>query len=284
MFGLLTVILLLTAPALRADVSQLWGTAGEQWTPASRLPDFSFAGYRRGEEPFRIPAESISVADFGAKGDGHTDDTAAFKNALQAGAGKVIRVPAGRFVLSDRLRIETSNLVLRGAGPGQTIFVFTKNLNTIEPRMVKNDGGTPTSDWSWAGGLLVIGDSVKRGEAPAGDSTRVTAPATRGANRLTLEKPLFKTGDEVTLVVHDTANKSLLKYLYRNQTGDISGLNHWQCRQIFRVRAVNGNAITLDRGLRFDVRTEWRPTLERFHPTVTDVGIEGRGARVLACL
>ena len=272
---LVLAVLLITAAALRAEVSQLWGFAGEKWTPASRLPDFSFAGYRRGEEPFRIPAASISVTDFGAKGDGRSDDTAAFKSAIKAGAGKVIYVPAGRFLLSDILRIETSNLVLRGAGAGKTIFVFTKSLETILPRPVKNDGGTPTSDWSWGGGLFMIGDSLKRSDNTAGSLTRVSAAAARGANRLMLEKPLFKAGDEVLLVLHDTADKSLLKYLYHDQTGDLSGLNHWQCRQIFRVRAVSGSEITLDRGLRFAVRAEWQPTLEPFRPTVTDVGMEG---------
>ena len=179
---LVLAVLLVTAAALRAEVSQLWGFAGEKWTPASRLPDFSFAGYRRGEEPFRIPAASISVTDFGAKGDGRSDDTAAFKSAIKAGAGKVIHVPAGRFLLSDILRIETSNLVLRGAGAGKTIFVFTKSLETILPRPVKNDGGTPTSDWSWGGGLFMIGDSLKRSDNTAGSLTRVSAAAARGAN------------------------------------------------------------------------------------------------------
>ncbi len=268
-------VVLLTSVSLRAEVSQLWGNAGEKWTPASRLPDFSFAGYRRGEEPYRIPSQSISVTDFGAKGDGHTDDTAAFKSAIAAGAGKVINIPGGRFVLSDIIKIRTSNLVLRGAGPGKTIFAFSRNLNTIEPRWVKNDGGTPTTDWSWAGGLFTIGDGVGRNGKSGNVSTRVTAPAQRGANRLTLEKPGFKTGDEVTLVVHDTPDKSLLQYLYHGQTGNLSGLNRWHCQQIFRVRAVNGRDVILDRGLRFDARAEWQPTLELFRPTVTDVGIEG---------
>ena len=267
---LLTAVVLLAVFSLHAEVSQLWGNTGEKWTPASRLPDFSFAGYRRGEEPYRIPASSISVADFGAKGDGRTDDTAAFKNAIQAGAGKVIRVPAGKYLLNDILRIHASNLVLRGAGAGQTIFVFTRSLDQIDPHPTKNDGGTPTSGWSWGGGLVTIGDSLKRGI-----STRVTAPAGRGANRLTLEKPVFKAGDEIMLTVNDTPEKSLLQYLYHGQTGNLSGLNHWQCRQIFRVRAVNGNEIVLDRGLRFEVRSEWKPAVEPFRPTVTDVGIEG---------
>lgn len=277
---------------LPAEVSQLWGASGEKWTPESRLPDFSYAGYRRGEESFRIPTASISVADFGAKGDGRTDNTDAFKQAIARGQGKVIRIPAGRFVLSDILEIHSSNLVLRGAGSGRTVLLFTRSLEALRPRPVKNDGGTPTSGWSWGGGLITIGDPDKRGiepyegsrritayggSTPAGEFIRVTAPARRGANRLTLEKPLFKAGDEVELMVRDTADKSLLHYLYHNQTGNVSGLNNWQCRQIFRVRAVNGNQVMLDRGLRFDVRAEWRPTLEPFHPAVTDVGVEGVG-------
>ena len=267
----------LVASTCGAEVSQLWGTAGEKWSPTSRLPDFSFAGYRRGEEPFRIPSASISVADFGAKGDGSTDNTDAFKQAIQAGAGKLIQIPAGRFVLSDVLEVRTSNLVLRGAGADKTVIIFTNSLETLRPRPVKNDDGTSTTDWSWAGGLIMIGNPSAHREEPAGIFTQVTEPAQRGANQLSLAKPLFKVGDEVSLVLHDTADQGLVKYLYHDQTGNISGLNHWQCRQIFRIRAASGNEVTLDRGLRFDVRPEWRPTLEPFRPAVTDVGIEEIG-------
>lgn len=265
----------LAAAPSQAAVSQLWGADGAAWTPTSRLPDFSFAGYRRGEETFRIPAGSSSVADFGAKGDGKTDDTAAFKAAIAAGQGKVVHIPAGRFVLSDILEIRSSNLVLRGAGSEKTVLVFTKSLETLHPRPVPNDGGTMTTDWSWGGGLIMIGEGEARGGQPAGKFTSVSAPASRGALRLTVDQPLFKVGDEIILTVHDNAGQSLLKYLYHGQTGDISGLKKWQCQQIFRVRAVAGNVLTLDRGLRFDVRAEWRPTLSFFRPAVTDVGLEG---------
>jgi hypothetical protein len=38
--------LLVTAvTAAPAEYSALWGRTGEKWTPQSRLPDFSFAGY-----------------------------------------------------------------------------------------------------------------------------------------------------------------------------------------------------------------------------------------------
>ena len=62
--------------------SALWGANGERWNPESRLPDFSFAGYQRGEAPLPSPQASHNVRDFGAKGDGQTDDSDAFLKAL----------------------------------------------------------------------------------------------------------------------------------------------------------------------------------------------------------
>lgn len=251
--------------------SQLWGAAGELWTPASRLPDFSLAGYRRGEEPFRLPAEQISVADFGARGDDQADDTAAFKRAIAAGRGKIIRVPPGRYLLSDILRISVSNLVLRGAGSEQTTLIFTKPGEQLDPRPARTDGGQPTTNWSWAGGLISIGGPPRRADV----SVRVAAEAMRGQTRLRLEAPVFRVGDEIVLTLFDDAEKSLLDYLYRGQPGNISGLNNWRICQVFRVRAVEGDTLRLDRPLRFDVRLGWRPVVERFLPSVTDVAVEG---------
>ena len=43
--------------AAHAETSDLWGANGEHWTPQSRLPDFSFAGYHCGEAPIpNVPA------------------------------------------------------------------------------------------------------------------------------------------------------------------------------------------------------------------------------------
>ncbi len=58
------------------QTSDLWGTAGGKWTPESRLPDFSQAGYRRGEEPYRLPTKTVSVKDFGAAGGAAKQDKA----------------------------------------------------------------------------------------------------------------------------------------------------------------------------------------------------------------
>ena len=56
------------------EYSALWGRGGEKWTPQSRLPDFSFAGYHCGEKPLPTVSPGVSVKKFGAKGDGVADD------------------------------------------------------------------------------------------------------------------------------------------------------------------------------------------------------------------
>ncbi|NOX57020.1 MAG: hypothetical protein GXP27_21790, partial [Planctomycetes bacterium] len=262
---------LAAAQARGESHSLLWGASGERWTPQSRLPDFSMAGYRRGEEPFRVPASQISVKSFGAKGDGKTDDTAAFRKAIQAGAGQVIFVPPGRYVLNGLLTLAQSNTVLRGAGSSRTVLLFKTPGTALDARPAHTDGGRPTSNWSWAGGLISIGGPKRRSDV----AVRVAAEASRGDRDLELAKCPYRRGDDIVLVLHDDEQKSLLEYLYRGQPGNVSGLKGWRVRQVFRVMGIDGRRVRLDRPLRFDVRLKWRPVVERFVPSVTDVGVEG---------
>src|SRR5580698_6915341 len=93
------------AVSVRAATSELWGVNGELWSPQSRLPDFSYAGYHSGEaEPPRV-APGVSVKTFGAKGDGVTDDTGAFLKALAEVKSGAIEVPAGRYRITQILEI-----------------------------------------------------------------------------------------------------------------------------------------------------------------------------------
>lgn len=57
------------------------------------------------------PAPNYSVTAFGAKGDGKTDDTAAFQRAMDARAaagGGVVAVPSGRYLIKTHLTIPAS--------------------------------------------------------------------------------------------------------------------------------------------------------------------------------
>lgn len=61
--------------------------------------------------------QSVSVTTFGAKGDGVADDTAAIQKALSSldSRGGVVHLPAGRYVISDSLRIP-GGVTLLGEG------------------------------------------------------------------------------------------------------------------------------------------------------------------------
>jgi hypothetical protein len=75
--------------------------------------------------------------------------------------------------------------------------------------------------------------------------------------------------------IQDDSQRTLVDYLYRGQTGDVSGLNKFACRQVFRVVEAQQRRLTLDRGLRFELRPQWRPKVQAFQPGVVDVGVEG---------
>src|SRR6185369_10706586 len=134
--------------------SALWGRNGESWTPKSRLPDFSYAGYHCGEQPLPDLSPGVSVKTFGAKGDGRTDDTAAFLQALATVKKGAIEVPPGRYVITDILEINHSGVVLRGAGPDKTVLFFPKPLQKVKPDLGKTTTGRPTSNYSWSGGFV----------------------------------------------------------------------------------------------------------------------------------
>src|SRR5437762_3886829 len=152
---LFTLVLLaaLTVP-VTAQTSELWGVNGERWNPRSLLPDFSFAGYHSGEAPLPKVPRGVSVKEYGAKGDGQTDDTAAFLQALATVKSGAIEVPPGRYRITNILEIKRSHIVLRGAGSDKSVLFFPKPLNDIKPNWGATTTGRPTSNYSWSGGFI----------------------------------------------------------------------------------------------------------------------------------
>ncbi len=254
--------------------SALWGAAGEKWSAEGRLPDFSYAGFEYGEKPLPDLADAPrrNVRDFGARGDGQTDDTAAFHAALKEVESGIIEVPAGRYVITDFLDITRSNVVLRGAGPGQTILYFPKTLTDVKPNWGATTAGQRTSNYSWSGGFVRI-----VGRNPGRRLGAIAEPARRGARELVLEgEPAVKAGDLVRLVMSDDEPRTLVHYIYGGDPGDIELFRRrFGVSQTFRVEAIDGSRIHLDRPLRFDVRNDWKPELHTYAPTVTHAGIEG---------
>lgn len=109
----------------------------EAWTPGYTAPsglflhDFSYAGYRGGEEPAEdLAGPRVSVVDHGADPTGEGDSTAAFQAAIDAASalgGGVVEVPAGDYRCDDNLVVTSSHLVLQGAGPELSRVAFAKS-------------------------------------------------------------------------------------------------------------------------------------------------------------
>jgi len=258
-------------PVSAAQYSQLWGEHGEQWSPQGRLPDFSFAGYHSGEKPLPKVAAGVSVKTFGAKGDAVADDTPAFLEALAQVKSGAIEVPPGRYKITGPLEITRPNVVLRGAGPTETILFFPTPLNDIKPNWGATTTGERTSNYSWSGGFITIRGSFQSkvlanivGEAKRGDrSVQVSAT-----------KPL-RAGQQVEIFESDTPDNSLAVHLYSDDSGPVTNLKgHTQSSLVCRITRIAGDRVELDRSLRCDLKSAWRPQVRSFEPTVTESGIE----------
>lgn len=68
-----------------------------------------------------IDGAYINVKDFGATGDGVTDDTAAIQTALNAGSGRTVYFPEGQYIVSSPLSVKTRTYLL-GEQRGQLDF------------------------------------------------------------------------------------------------------------------------------------------------------------------
>lgn len=258
-----------------SKISVLWGQYGENWSPTSRLPDFSFAGYHAGERAIPRVAVWRNVRDFGAQGDGRTDDTLAIQQAVDSFPGSepgALLFPAGRYKLSARILIEKPYLVLRGEGERKTFLLGSKGLGP-----------------DYEGRFYLEFHGRNRGRRLTG----VARPAKRGDTKLVVrDAKEIRAGDYISFKMYNpnresaSAFNTLGCYLYGNQGcpnaervkwfssfSPYVGYSHvidWYVR----VKVVSGTTLTLVRPLRWDVRPEWRPEIYSFDPSVFEVGIE----------
>lgn len=210
--------------------------------PEGRITDWTSAGI-----PGGIPDPAVTKnvkTDYGAKGDGIADDTAAFKNAIaNMPTPGVLFIPAGTYRINDELRI-TKSIVLRGEGPGQTRLVFK---------------------------LQEAYETAIRVNSPAYDTGEiaVTSGFKLGSTKLTLAKlGGIKVGSYI-----DFRQNNIPSLMYTNSAWNQS----WAQRvmgQIFRVTAIDGKTVTLNEPIRMNVyAAQWKPAVRKMAP-VKGFGIE----------
>ncbi len=264
--------------------SKLWGKEGELWNPRSRLPDVSFAGYHRGERPIPYPPVTHNVKDFGARGDGVHDDTEAFRKAISACDKGVIFIPPGTYRLTGQLRIDKSNIVLRGAGPDQTILYFPRGMGELSSD--DQDGKLKSAadkNQKNNKSCFIVVDKGKHHYYPKVLGPQIgemTQRAERGTTRLSckLSKPL-QAGTTIVLSESTFADFRKGKRQYKNpelmrqlcagdqNPGAIVGLNVYH---ITRVVSVDGNDIVIDRPLRYGMKAR----IFLFEPLLSEIGLE----------
>lgn len=259
--------------ARRVEHSELWGKNGEKWSPESRLPDFSYAGYHCGEAPLPNVPRGVSVKDFGAKGDGVADDTQAFLDALAKAPTGAIEVPAGRYKITKILELNRSGIVLRGEGPMKSVLYFPITLTDVKPDWGATSEGARTSNYSWSGGFVWF-----RAPAARTVSVNVSSEAKRGDRAVRVETTKdFKPETRILISQRDPGDKSLINYLYAGDPGDTKNLKSARAEMVCRVTKVEGGTVYFDRPLRFDVKPAWRARVGLFTPSVTESGVENLG-------
>jgi hypothetical protein len=274
---LFSLVSVLAAPA--GPVSQgsqhsvLWGPAGLSYKPGGPLPDFSWAGYHAGGE---LPNDKAmaNVRAFGARGDGKSDDTAAFQRALDQAPRGVLLVPRGRYRLTGQLTITRSGLILRGEGRGEqgSVLEFASSIADLQGLATLPE----TNKLSWSGGLIQI---LPKG--PERSLTAVTSAAHRGDNRLRVaDASTIRPGDLLFLRLNEDGQRSLEQHLLgepsAGQAGPLSLQSTCASRVLdwtFQVARVEGNDVVLSQPLRTDIRLSWTPAVWRM-PIVSEVGVE----------
>jgi hypothetical protein len=288
------------AELTQSTSERLWAEFAAAPYTHPTIPNVSFAGYQFSERPIPSPEVTANVKVEGARGDGETDDTAAFRQAIekaQKAGGGAILIPAGHYKLSDALVIAESNLVLRGEGSDRTFLEFTvpvteTSIKGLEEWLSRKlPSGSPAP--SWYGGLIWVEPDKPNTNPtktdvnvqPLAEAVPITASANQGDFKLELSaedaaklKPLvgkmvpvvWTGGRELALQIagHDAMKKfdwSRYRELY-------DGVMTWVWAN--QIEAVEGNQILFKKPLRMDA-VAGRVSIGTTSPYLTNVGIEG---------
>ncbi|MBQ7148654.1 MAG: right-handed parallel beta-helix repeat-containing protein [Pseudobutyrivibrio sp.] len=123
---------IVTAP----DQSAYLGNSQTISWSSIRNVDGEYRVYGKAVESTKVPSNSISVRDFGAIGDGVTDDTTALTNAFNNGSGKTVYFPSGTYVISSAVRVRSDTHVY---GDGSTSIIIAKEGTKRGATMLKLD-------------------------------------------------------------------------------------------------------------------------------------------------
>jgi hypothetical protein len=244
------------------------------WTPPENknfytdafLQDYSYAGYRRGEQAPSIPNSKIfdvSKSPYNADRTGATDATTAIQTAIndaQANGSGIVYLPAGTYQVnpgtkSSCLQINKSNIFIKGDGVGQT-FIFN-NTYQMKNKAIISVSGSSSSSWT---------------SNPA-TKALLTADVMNPTKVIPVDNPsMFKVGD--LIVVRNFINDSwITEHKETDWLGygsNLMGLMY--CRYVTDIDLTN-KTVTIDVPVRYALKTRDGACAFKLSGMISEVGL-----------
>eukprot|EP01097_Dermamoeba_algensis_P005995 TRINITY_DN3773_c0_g1_i1.p1 TRINITY_DN3773_c0_g1~~TRINITY_DN3773_c0_g1_i1.p1 ORF type:complete len:344 (-),score=70.28 TRINITY_DN3773_c0_g1_i1:579-1610(-) len=269
---ILILSLVISALVLESQTEKIWGNKGSDFeVGGDRLIDYSYAGYNAGETPLGNLRVTHSVKDFGAVTDGKTDNSRAFQRAITSvPEGSVLHIPAGKYHFTAPITVQQKRVSLKGDGSDKTILTYKHSRQTGD-FLINYNGGEFINQRSLLG---TISNPLPK----------------RGDNVITMSSNLkLAVGDWVVIV--QGAPKTLRPgFLPMNFGVDPGCVDLNFCfksdnmfRHATRVAAVNGNKLTIERPLPWDMWANFAPhTIHSLQSRLKDVAVEGLALEMMS--
>ena len=206
-----------------------------QTIPQSRTSNWESAGYSNN---LSSPTIILDVTQFGATGNGTTDDADAIRSAIDSlhGMRGVVYFPPGNFLLKSGLDLPDS-IIIRGATSDSTHLIF--NLNGA------------------------VGNAINISGSQSGVFTSVISGAERNSNKIVVSDPSnFTEGDYAELLENNGSWDTQPVFWADNSVG-----------QILHLTRISFDTLFFDSPLRINYDSNLVIRVQKIIPAV-EVGIE----------
>lgn len=198
-----------TAPSTSpADMIQLWS--------ADRSAGFAQAYYRAEGGVARVLDSRFNVKDYGATGDGSTDDTSAIQAAIDAATvGDIIFFPQAIYKVVSTLSISTNRITFQGEGSGSAIHFYPTGATD---NLFEADGSTDSVAFKEM--TLYLKDFEKEGD------TNSNTTVDNMDNTTGLFNGMFVTGTDIpantTIASVDSSTQITISQSATGSTADVT--------------------------------------------------------------
>jgi hypothetical protein len=252
------------------------------------IPFVAYAGLRPEKYAKLKSSKAISVKDFGAKGDGKTDDTSAIQSAIDSIADvssgdemRVVFIPAGNYILSNPIYLDKSFIILQGEDKNSTVFSFSRPLRDIFA-----GGVVEPDEWAWHGGLLWAESNPNKVSDKLPGAVKISSTSKQGESTVTIDEGDVNLAQELigkTIHLRWSGDIKFLETIFGHQSSEKVQWSDWKyltpegiCRfeQPNVITAIEGNVIKFEFPLRIPIKPEWNVVLGERSGELSCVGIE----------